>query len=121
MDGGAEAPSCTKTPQTTNGGSCSVFNVASPDAGEAGVPPVFCIEYTGSGQMPANTQVACMTMQGTFSTSPCATVAAGAMPVGFCIRDCATSQEYVQYYYDAPTTAQESQCQAIGGDVWVSP
>jgi len=121
-DSGGDAPACGNTPQTNNGGSCLNPGAPSADAGDAGVPPVFCIDYTGSGQMAAGTMTSCKTMGFTFSTSPCSAVAAGFTPVGFCIRACSTPGELVQYYYTASFVADaQEQCVASGdnNNVWV--
>jgi hypothetical protein len=116
----SEAAACTNKPQSNNGGSCTEPGVDT-DGGDADIPPIFCIDYTGSAQMAAGAMQSCKTMVHTFSSSPCATVAAGATPVGFCIRSCGTTQETVQYYYSAASAVDaQTQCQSIMGDVWVA-
>jgi|SRR5580658_1375239 hypothetical protein len=115
------APVCSNKPQSNNAGSCTNLGIAPEDAGEAGVaPPVWCIEYTGSGLVPSGTALSCKTMVGDFSTSTCATVNADAVVAGYCIRSCSTPQEYVQYYYmGSGSVDAKSQCQALTGEVWV--
>jgi hypothetical protein len=125
-EGGGEAedapapPMCVTKPQSNNAGSCTLSGIASEDAGDSGAPPVWCIDYTGSGLMPSGTAMSCKTMVGEFSTSACSTVNAEATAAGFCIRSCTTPEEYVQYYYMASGAVDaKAQCQALMGEVWV--
>ncbi|MGO9832919.1 MAG: hypothetical protein ACLP1X_01755 [Polyangiaceae bacterium] len=117
---GPAAPVCVTKPQSNNAGSCTLSGISSEDAGDAGAPPVWCIEYTGSGLMPSDTAMSCKTMVGEFSMSGCSTVNAEATVAGYCIRSCTTPEEYVQYYYmGSGAVDAKSQCQALMEDVWV--
>jgi hypothetical protein len=119
-DSGSVVPACaTTTPQTnTSAGSCTYFNIPSEDAGEdAGPPALYCLQYTGSGQQLASTTLACKTMVGTFSASPCSVANPGATVIGYCLRNCGDPTETTVYYYTGAVVA-EHQCQALNF-VWV--
>jgi len=116
-DAGGPAACVSTTPQTTNAGSCTQYNLP-PDGGDGGAPPIFCTDYTGSSLTLATTPVSCKATVTDFSMSPCATVNAGNTAVGYCLKACGTPDETVQYYYAGATVGQ-SQCEALNF-TWVA-
>jgi|SRR5580700_5283374 hypothetical protein len=117
--GGDGAVVCTNKPQTTAGGSCTEPGFVPADAGAVTVPPILCIDYTGSQQVPADTMMSCTTTHTNFSMSTCAVANAGQTMVGYCIQKCGSVLETVQYYYATGATVGKQQCLALG-NVWIA-
>jgi hypothetical protein len=117
--GGGDGGCSSNKPQTTAGGSCTEPGFVPAEAGAVTVPPILCIDYSGSEQVPADTQMSCTTMHTTFSMSTCAVANAGQTVVGYCLQKCGSPLETVQYYYATGATVGKQQCLALG-NVWVA-